>query len=222
MKREQLLDLATGVVIVCTLAVGGLALWDRLTGTGVVASSSREDREVSDWEVVAGGGHRIGPVDAPVVVVEFGDYECPFCRAIAPHVKALQQTFPNDVAVVYRHLPLPMHANAYFAARLADCAADQGRFEAAHDLLNSVLTFVGLDVEEFAQRAGISDTAEFTNCARSSDDVPRIEEDLALAESIGATWTPSFVIDGVLQGSTPDSLQLFELVRERLQNVQSR
>ena len=217
MKRDQLLDAATALVVFVTLAVGASAIRDR-AGSSVTASV-QEDRDVSkeDWEALRGAGNWIGTSSANVVVVEFVDYECPFCRRIAPHVRALRDVFLEDVAVVYRHLPLPIHPNAYFAARLAECAATQGRFEAAHDMLNEILSLENIDVEQFAQILSVPDETAFIECARDGADVPRIQDDLAMARSVGANRTPSFVINGVLQGQALDSTRLFNLVRDLLE-----
>ena len=156
--------------------------------------------EVDDWKRVAGRGHRIGPLDAAVTIVEFSDFECPACRRFATETfPALQQRFPGQVSLLYRHYPLRSHLAALPAARAAECAAAQGRFEAFHDVLFAqgdslrALAFGWL-----AKEAGVADLPSFDRCAKSTARVPAIEMDLAEVRRIGGQGTPTLVVNGML------------------------
>jgi protein-disulfide isomerase len=165
--------------------------------------------------MVVDGGLRSGPDEAPVVVVEFGDYECPFCRESASFVRRLRTTFP-ETAFVYRHLPLPIHRHAYFAARVSECAADQDRWEAAHDFLMRSADLSTLDVVELGREAEIPSLEKFDECVRRDDPVARVEEDMALAERLEITWTPAFAINGTLYPHALDSATLYQIVESTL------
>ena len=107
---------------------------------------------VRDWERVASGGHRMGHVNAPVTIVEFADFQCPACRRFATEIfPMLQAQFGDQMALVFRHWPLPNHPYSYDAARAAECAAAQGRLEAFHDLVFSQRD--SLEVEPFRRFA---------------------------------------------------------------------
>jgi Na+/H+ antiporter NhaA len=140
--------------------------------------------------------HLRGPREAPVTVVEYGDFECPFCGRAEPAVRELLADF-GDVRYVWRHLPLSdVHPNAQGAAEASEAAADQGAFWEMHDLLldhqdelrpRDLITYaeqLGLDVERF--RDGI----------QRQRWAPRIEEDVDSADLSGVTGTPTFFVNG--------------------------
>lgn len=89
-------------------------------------------------EVAVGNSAAKGPADAPVTIVEFSDFECPFCMRAFPTVQQIMDTYPNEVKVVYKHLPLTnIHPNAERAAIASECARDQGKFWEMHDKMFS-------------------------------------------------------------------------------------
>ena len=106
---------------------------------------------------------RVGAEAAPVQVVVFSDFECPYCRRAAPVLRRVAAAFPNDVSLIWRHFPLGIHPSAPRAAEAAQCAEDQGRFWEFHDALFSqsaslavvsmaaVARTLGLDAERFEE-----------------------------------------------------------------------
>src|SRR5260370_32414860 len=104
----------------------------------------------------------MGSTQAPVQLLEFADFECPFCATFHKDVKSLRTRYPTQVALTYVHFPLPMHRFAEAAARVAECASDQGRFEAMYDQLFDEQDSFGLKpLSEYATKAGVSDRAAF-------------------------------------------------------------
>jgi protein-disulfide isomerase len=207
-------DLATVVIASCALVVTGFAARQHLarpSGPGAI-----EDRKVKNWDEYTNAGSRIGPIDARVVIVEFGDYECPFCKRVEPVLRQVFTEFPREVAILYRHLPLSYHENAYQAARLAECSADQGRFQQAHARLYDLDKLSGIDAAEFAAHVGVKESDSFIECANSADKDPEIERDLAAANKLGITSTPTLIVNGLQLGRTPDYARLTELVRAAL------
>lgn len=141
--------------------------------------------------------HIRGPLNAPVTLVEYGDFECPYCGRAEPVVRELVQAFGNDLRFVFRHLPLAdVHEHAKLAAEAAEAAADQDRFWEMHDLLfahQDALIFpdlvrhaaeLGLDVERFR--------ADLTSRRHGA----RIARDLRGADASGAVGTPTMFING--------------------------
>ena len=155
---------------------------------------------VDDWARVSAAGHRIGPHDAPVTIVEFSDFECPFCARFATETfPALQARFPGQVALLYRHWPLPNHRMAYPAARAAECAAAQDRFQALHDVLFAQReSLQERPLADFARDAGVPDLPSFERCIEETGSVAAIERDIAEARRIGGRGTPTLVINGML------------------------
>jgi Na+/H+ antiporter NhaA len=139
--------------------------------------------------------HIAGPVDAPLTLVEYGDFECPYCARATGVTKELRERFGDRFRYVFRHLPLPdVHPHAVLAARAAVAAGAQGRFWQMHDLLyehQDRLEFediaayaieIGLDVERFLDDVDAEETAE------------RVRADAAGAEASGARGTPTFFV----------------------------
>jgi len=148
-------------------------------------------------EVDSQRDHIRGPVEAPVTVVEYGDFECPFCGMAEPVVRELLVGFATDVRYVWRHLPLTdVHANAQLAAEAAEAAADQGAFWEMHDLLLEHQDALGpRDLVGYAERLGL-DVERFETTLRGHETTIRVAEDVDSADLSGVSGTPTFFING--------------------------
>lgn len=155
---------------------------------------------VEAWEQYAEAGHRLGPKDAAVTIVEFGDYQCPFCRSAASQLEAILTEYSGEVTLVYRHLPLAVHDQAYAAARAAECAGHQGKFWQLHNLLYSDGSWMTGDplagFVALAEQAGVPNTERFQVCVSDEKIVPAVEADKLAAAQVGFTGTPSFLVNG--------------------------
>ncbi len=140
--------------------------------------------------------HIRGPADAPVTLVEYGDFECPYCGQAEPVVRELRRDF-GDVAYVWRHLPLSdVHPNAQFAAEAAEAAAAQGAFWPMHDLLlDNQDALQGRDLMGYAERLGL-DVGRFREDMRTHTGAARVAEDIDSADLSGVSGTPTFFING--------------------------
>ena len=140
--------------------------------------------------------HIRGPVDAPVTVVEYGDFECPYCGQAEPVVRELLRDF-GDVRYVWRHLPLnDVHPHAQLAAEAAEAAADQGAFWEMHDLLLDHQDALRPDdLIGYAEQLGL-DVDRFTDDLREHAGAARIAEDVDSADLSGVSGTPTFFING--------------------------
>jgi Na+/H+ antiporter NhaA len=147
-------------------------------------------------EVDPGRDHIRGPVDAPVTVVEYGDFECPFCGQAESVLRELLHDFA-DVRYVWRHLPLnDVHPHAQRAAEAAEAAAEQGAFWEMHDaLLEHQDTLATEDLIEFASQVGL-DSERFTDDLTGRVGAPRIADDVDSADLSGVSGTPTFFING--------------------------
>ena len=138
--------------------------------------------------------HVRGPVEAPVTVVEYGDFECPYCGQAEPVVRELLRDF-GDVTYVWRHLPLnDVHPNAQQAA---EAAAEQGAFWEMHDLLLDHQDALGFDdLLGYAEQLGL-DVARFEEDLRTRAGARRVAEDVDSADLSGVSGTPTFFINGI-------------------------
>lgn len=174
---------------------------------------------VENWKDFLADGHRVGPHDASLTVVEFADFECPACRGLFQSFERLRADYPEDFAIVYRHLPLPYHARAYPAARASECAAAQGKFEAYYrELFTGFDSIATLSFTAAARRAGVADIDQFTACVENAEPVPSIDRDFALAkDSLGARGTPTVLVNGMLYTPAPpegDLRRMIEAARD--------
>jgi len=147
--------------------------------------------------VAATGFATRGPADAPVTIVEFSDFECPYCRRMVEPLRELQARYPREVRLVYRHYPLvEAHPNARLAAEAAECAGEQGRFWEAHDALFA--TRERLQPAAIRQIGGKLELGarQFEQCLDSGRHARRVLDDLAAAEAAGVAGTPAFFING--------------------------
>lgn len=146
---------------------------------------------------VSDSDHSIGASHAPVIVVEYGDFECPNCKQAAPAVRLMLERFVNRVLFVYRHFPLEeVHPRALLAAEAAEAAGAQGKFWPMHDLLFERQPHLGLErLGEYAERLDL-DLAEY--CAELDNGIhrQRVREHLAGGRESGVRATPAFFIDG--------------------------
>jgi protein-disulfide isomerase len=208
MKKDLILNLTTGTLAVCALVVTGLTVRRELLS----APSPPQVRPVAEWRQFAAEGQRMGPADAPVVITEFSDFQCPYCRVLADRLKELRGRYPGQVAVVYRHFPLPSHAHAAQAARASECAAAQGRFEAYHDALYADQDSIGkVPWTRFAVAAQVPDTAAFSRCAAATSPLPVLARDRQAGDRLEVKGTPTFLLNSLrMQGVPPaDTLDAF-------------
>jgi protein-disulfide isomerase len=154
---------------------------------------------------VAATGPARGPADAPVTIIEFSDYQCPFCRRAEPTVKQVLDTYEGKVRFVFRHFPLDrIHPQARGASEAAACAAEQGKFWEYHAELFSgdgQLDRPALDAA--AQKTGL-DAAAFKTCVDERKTQKLVEGDVEAGEEAGVSGTPAFFINGIpLRGALP-------------------
>ena len=165
----------------------------------------------------------IGSPSARVTIVEFADFQCPFCSKFAADIAAIQQSYPDDVKVIFRHFPLThIHPLAMDAAKASECAADQGRFAAMHDVLYSQQDQVGnKEWLAFASDAGVADRDRFQICMAATSPAPAIEKDIEAGTRLGVSGTPTILIDGKRLDGIPERGWLIaevERIRRRQKN----
>jgi protein-disulfide isomerase len=161
--------------------------------------------------------HCLGPADARVTVVEYGDYECPNCKQAVPALKQLLARFHDRVRLVYRHFPLEaVHVHALHAAEAAECAGAQGRFWPMHDLLFEHQDALQPNhLREYAQRLEL-DMARFNADMRDHLYLQRIRDHIRSGEESGVRATPTFFVDGKLEDVSYGITKLFEAVQRAL------
>jgi protein-disulfide isomerase len=201
--RKVMGTLVTGVLTLCAVIVTGLLIRQEFLEPSVPASPP-PPVHVPDWRTYASGGHRSGPDDAPVTMVVFSDFQCPACRILVTHLKALRTEFPDDFAVIHRHSLLSIHPFAVDAARASECAAEQNRFTAFHDVLFIDQASIGLAPwNRFAVNAGVPDVSAFDKCMDSRKPSDVLHADTLAANRLNVAGTPTLLVNGLRFVGTP-------------------
>jgi protein-disulfide isomerase len=152
-----------------------------------------------------------GSKNAPVTLVEFADYQCPYCAKVNPVLLAIEKEYGNQLAVVFKDFPLPMHKDAEKASEAVRCAGEQGKYWEFHDLL---FTSHQTDLPSLKKQAGDLklDQAKFDTCLDSGSQAAGIKKDLEEGQRLGITATPSFFINGHFFSGAADAKTIKELI----------
>jgi protein-disulfide isomerase len=186
--RRGVLEMRTTLAVVLVGLAGFAAGCEQRVG--VVAPP--DDRITVDL----GDAPTRGPADAPVVIVEFGDFECPYCGEMEPVVQRLLTDYDGRIRFAFKQLALPYHAHAQLAAEASLAANAQGQFWPYHDLLyahQDALTHV--DLEAYAVEVGL-DLDAFQAALDARTYATAVAADYAQAEALGVQGTPTFFING--------------------------
>jgi len=156
-----------------------------------------------------------GSQDAPVVFVEFADYECPYCQKVNPQIQQLKKDYGDKLAIVYKDFPLPMHHGSEKAAEAARCAGEQGKFWEYHDVL---FYSRQIDVDALKEHARVLklDGDAFDTCLDSGRETNAVKQDLEEAKGLGLTGTPSFFVNGHFVSGVIDYGTLKDMVNQQL------
>jgi protein-disulfide isomerase len=161
--------------------------------------------------------HIQGPIDAPIALVEYGDYECPYCGEAYPIVKAIQERLGDRLCFAFRNFPLVnSHPHAEHAAEAAEAAGAQDRFWEMHDLLYENQTALeDEDLAQYASALGL-DAKRLIREVLAGAHAARVREDFRGGARNGVNGTPSFFINGVRYDGAPDVEALLAALTERV------
>ena len=169
-------------------------------------------------EIATAGYPARGPATAPVTIVEFSDFECPFCGRLFPTLKAVEKIYLDRVRIVYRQFPLrKIHPLAQKAAEASLCAGEQGRFWDMHDSLFGDQEHLTVDDLKARAVALKLDTATFNACLDSGKQVAAIDRDIADGAKAGVTGTPTMFINGRMMVGAQPYAQIQAVIEDELQ-----
>ena len=156
-----------------------------------------------------------GPANARVTLLEYADYECPYCQQIQPVIEKLEQEYKGRLAFAYKDFPLPMHPNAEKAAEASRCAGQQGKYWEYHDQLT---TTKQLDMAALKNHARVLklDTAAFDTCLDSGQMAEAVKAQASEAQTLGVQGTPTFFVNGRYVTGTVGYENLRAVIAEEL------
>jgi protein-disulfide isomerase len=153
---------------------------------------------------VAATGPAQGPANAPVTIVEFSDFQCPFCSRVIPSLNQVKEKYGDKVRIVFRQYPLPMHPQAQKAAEASLCANDQGKFWQLHDAMFANQQALGVDqLKAKATELGLN-AETFNSCLDSGKYAAQVAADMKEGSAAGVSGTPAMFINGrFVNGAVP-------------------
>lgn len=216
MKAKSTLLNVTTITLVCIAVV---TLSHRIVSWWSADESEPLQSMIpGNWQTYSQVGHRLGPDSAPLTIVQFFDFQCPFCRDAHENLIALRRAFPTELVVVYRHLPIGgTHQHALDGAFAAECASEEDRFESFADAVFRQQEMIGLRPwADFGRDAGLSDIAGFEDCILNRGGWQAVQQDIQAAQALGAKGTPTFLVNDVLVHGNLELNALTTLVEEVL------
>ncbi|MSP70700.1 MAG: thioredoxin [Myxococcales bacterium] len=185
------------------------AVYAELTKNGATSKAAGPARPAEDdtkvYDIKVGSNDPFkGGKKAAVTIIEFSDFECPFCSRVNPTMKQIEDAYGDKVRVVFKQNPLSFHKNAPLAAEATLAAHEQGKFWQMHDtLFANQKALTRPDLDKYAQEIGLN-TDKFKAALDTNKFKPQVEADMAVAKELGATGTPSFFVNGrKLRGAQP-------------------
>lgn len=218
MRAGQALINATAIgTFACALTITVLVVRKELMPPSPTATSTAPEKlDAETWREIQAEGHRMGATTPMLTVVEFSDFECPFCRRYNEEVlKPLLAKHPDRVSVVFQHYPLPYHRFAVPTARAAECAAQQGRFREFHDVALANQDSLGLKTyRAMAAESVVPDLDAFDTCIATADFRSLIDQDRELGSRAGVTGTPGVFVNGSRYPAPPSLPELEALLNQ--------
>ena len=185
------------------------AVYAELTKNGATSKAAGPSRPAEDdtkvYDIKVGSNDPFkGGKKAAVTIIEFSDFECPFCSRVNPTMKQIEDAYGDKVRVVFKQNPLSFHKNAPLAAEATLAAHEQGKFWQMHDaLFANQKALTRPDLDKYAQEIGLN-MDKFKAALDTNKFKPQVEADMAVAKELGATGTPSFFVNGrKLRGAQP-------------------
>lgn len=227
--KDSLFLVCMGILACCALIFTGMFVKSQYFPAARAHLSQKrpiaapQKRHIKGWKKLPLDGQRAGPADAPVRIVEFFDYECPYCKRSQPIVKALRRKYPQKVSVIHENFPLQqIHPYAYGAAIAAECARRQKPqvFMDYHDSLYARQKLLGaFSYVKLAAEVGISDTTVFRRCIKGKQTAGIIKDGIQLAGKLNVHGIPTFLINGTLVTGVLSEKQMAGLVQDALSKV---
>lgn len=219
-RKANLSSIFTVILVLCAMLTTGLVIRHEFYGGARLGSRSPANTApifVPEWQSDQKVGIRVGSASAPVQLLEFADFECPFCGKFHKVFKEIERKHPNQVSLTFIHFPIPGHRFALLAARVAECAGDQGKFDAIYDELYGEQDQFGLKPwSDYAAAAHVPDVTAFDACIKKTDPIQRVVEGKALGSKLDVKGTPTIIINGWKLAQPPSEQELGDMVKRIL------
>lgn len=216
-RRSRLGELASWALVFCAFLTTALVVHQEffpdVSTASTAITTKRQAIYVEEWHSALGTGIISGSQDAPIQVIEFADFECPGCARYEATVRAIREKYSEkQVAVTFAYYPLIYHEFAESAARVAECAHMQGRFEEMRTILfRNQQAFGSVSWKDLATQAGVPNLKDFDACIDDKESSNRVKEAKRSGDKMGVRGTPAVVINGWML-PIPPSLDEFDKI----------
>jgi predicted DsbA family dithiol-disulfide isomerase len=216
-RREFILSL---IMTGCAITVASVYVYTQLFAGPRLASATLAPPDfVKDWRSYSAGALHVGDTDGKIKIIEFSDFECPYCALFDDRLDTLMHEFPGQVAVSFIHFPLSTHKQAMPAALAAECASEQSRFaEMASELFRAQDSLGLQSWATFGLRAGISDTVRLNRCIADPRTAAKVSAAQKKGQKLGVTGTPTVLVNGWRYTYAPPIDTLRRLLRDVVAN----
>ena len=186
------------------IEIAGEALGELQVAAGPKPAPRRGPNPSKEYKVEVGEAPIKGNKSAAITIVEWSDFQCPFCNRVAPTLAKIEEEYGSKVRLAFKHMPLSIHAQAPAAHAASIAAHRQGKFWEMHDkIFENQRDLAAATLERYAREIGI-DINQFKTDIASAEVKKQIAEDMKQAEKLGVTGTPAFFINGrFLSGAQP-------------------
>lgn len=200
--RDRIYTIGTALLVGLAVIIGGMAIDQEFFEEPDMTSGLQY---VEGWENITTGSFIEGNEEAPITILKFYDYQCPYCKQINSELEHLLEKYPDIIKIQYVHNPLANHEYAYPAARASECARKQQMFKPFHHVLFNYQSELGtLSLINAAEKAGIHDLEKFSSCVENNLTAEIVNENLALSEELNIVAIPTLIINGwIIEGAAP-------------------
>jgi len=208
-------NLFTAILVMCALLITSLVMIQFFSKKDF--NDSIVDREVDSWEEISTLSYRKGIASAPIQIIEFFDYSCPYCKEADPILNKIAKKYKDQISIVYNHFPQDEFSSTFKAAVASECAAKQGKFLDYHNLLfANQENLEDLSFDNLAIKAKIQDISLFKECCESNEAKNIVLESMSIADNLEIGGVPTFLINDKIVPGVRSESEFSNLIEELL------
>ncbi|MCL5031300.1 MAG: DsbA family protein [Bacteroidetes bacterium] len=211
--KAKIDNIFTSILVICALIVTFLIVRKEfLTGDQTINISS-----VDNWKELITHDGKIDTNSPKVYLIEFFDYECPYCNTLDATLDTIQSKYNDKIKIIRYHFPLNIHPLAYRAAIAAECASKQDYFDMYHkELMRNQYKLNSINFTEVARQIGIKDIGKFQKCVDHEETADIIAKNVQLAKEYKITGTPTLIINDKMISGVINSKTIEKIIKEFL------
>lgn len=209
-------NVLTGILVFCAILISVMVIRQQFFQKRV--EPELVTRTIPEWKELDLKGYHIGSVDAPIQIIEFFDYECPYCLEVNLTLHRMAEKYVNQISVVYEHFPLEIHEHAFEAAVAAECGRLGNRFEEYHSqLFSNQKKLDSISYDSLAVRTGIENLENFKKCFRDRESSSIVQSGVKLGNQLEIGGVPTFLINGKVVPGVLSEKQFDSIIEKILQ-----